>query len=170
MAGLSGFPDQIEVVIGSGWNEPMCYFVEDDVVIVQKYSDSGGVITYSEDGTSVAHPSTNRLQVKFAYGPPAAYYRIRWTAFLTTMAFFTSYGFVHVRDVAGAAGATYTFKDIWTNTAIQAGGYYHALFPFTDMPYNPDVFKGMQEYPPPAGPSADTIDVAGLTAKGIIIS
>ncbi len=169
MAGLSGFPDKIEVVIGSGWNEPLCYFAEDDVLIVQKYSESGGVFIYSEDGTSVAHPSTNRLQVKFEYGPPAAYYRVRWTALLTTMANFTSYGFVNIAGLTGAAGATYTFKDIWTNTANQAVANYYALYPFTAMPYNPDVFKSMQEYPPPAGPSADIIDFGNLIAKGIII-
>lgn len=169
MAGLSGFPDKIEVVIGSGWNEPKCYFVEDDVLIVQKYSDSGGIITYSEDGTGVAHPSTNRLKVRFEYGSPAAYYRIRWTALLTTMVNFTSYGRVLIGALTGDAGAIYTFKDIWTNTTIQANGYYGALFPYTAMPYNPDVFKSMQEYPPPAEPSADTVDFGSLVARGVII-
>ena len=171
---FSGFPDKIDVVIGAGWNESRIYFVEDETITLEKYTDTGTILVYSENGTSVAHYADNRLQLQLQYNGTK---KMIWMALyfdgIPGLDFFSSYAYVYVSSLGGGidAGATYTFKELWLDTAISAFAQYDVLtgdFPFK-VPYNPDLFKSMQEWSPP-GPSTTPINLGNLIVKGAILS
>lgn len=172
MAGYSGFPDKIDVVIGTGWNESWVYFVEDEIITLEKYVDTGTMLVYSEGGSDVAHYETNRLKLQLQYNGTK---KMTWMALyydgIPGLDSFTSYAFVYISSLGGNinAGTTYTFKELWLDTGVDAFAQYEVLtgsHPFS-VPYNPDLFKSMQEWAPPG--STDTVDFGNLVARGIII-
>lgn len=129
---LVGFPNQIEVIAGSGWNSIL---TPDETLILTKTQTAG---VWTENGTTTPSP-TNRI----------------WLAFLENNArarILASYSanFVQNLGYASSGAVNYTFLDIWSG-GLTKESWYGAIASGSN--YNPDVFSLMREYgaEPPAG-------------------
>lgn len=128
---LIGFPNQIEVVAGSGWTSLL---TPSETIILNSY---GGEF-WSENGTGTPGP-TNRIRL--------------WAASLSAEAkLHKSYSGVFLGGLGYArdSATDYTFLNIW-NGGLTLESWYGAIASGSN--YNPDVFSLMREYgaEPPTG-------------------
>lgn len=138
------FPEQIQVVAGQKLNGVMGIYT-DDVLVLNKYSSSAGVVIYTEDGTdtpNVTGPAYNRIRLDlraFANGDGKFTFKIPYYygALKTYFAFNQS-----IRNGTGTAftDGVYTFLDIARTTGgskyqdfVKTGQYFAPYPPITGV-------------------------------------
>jgi hypothetical protein len=133
---IVNFPDYIEVVLGSWWTGYMGLY-EDDVMTLIKFDD-GGTFKWSENGTSIANPSTNRIIMYPRFvGSYSAYFNFGGDTF--------SVGYAYVSATTTTI-TQYSFKDLWDAQPIcQIDG-----LSSTAIDYKYELFKSMNVGSEPA--------------------
>jgi hypothetical protein len=123
---LVGFPDQIDVTLGSKWSGHFG-LDPDDVVVLTKIS---GQNQWSENGTNTTFDSsTNRLYIEFYPtgngGTPSDNYltvfgpkRRKQTTTTPTTIYNT---FTAAATIVGGDGSDYTFREVFTDTGAYVG-------------------------------------------------
>ena len=157
MGGLIGFPNQIEVTLGTGWTGARAVelsMAEDDVLVLTIVAGSNDTNAfYSEDGSNIASVN-NRIYLQFhseITNPGGSQYQYRnivlkgYTLYLgTSPNFYTDvliYGYVY-----GTSPVVYpyTFKDVWDANSVFSN--YASNFIPGGGNYQSYIFKTFDEY------------------------
>lgn len=133
---LVGFPDQIEVILGSAWYPNVHGLNEDDVVVLTKVA---GQNKWSEDGTETPNYTTNRLIIEFSNSLGKE---------------------VHLKGARNSGGSPtfmtvfyrlmydsydYTFLDLWNRSpVVESTPDYYFIYSVGSVTYNDEVFKSME--------------------------
>lgn len=152
---FSGFPDAIEVTLGTAWTgqgglDPT------DVIVLYKVS---GQTYYTEDGSNTAGPS-NRL--KLLPQGLVSFNRAQATWYVANSSAWGVLGF------ASVSGATYTFLDVWSGTLTGSWwntGYGAGFLSQLTPAYNPEVFSLIREAvlgPDPMYGTSPPADAVGI--------
>jgi len=130
-------PDQIQVTIGSRWNEGNVPFAEDDVITLIRVATGASQAYFTEDGTLTANDTTNRLRVMYQAGKMQA---------AVPNQFFSSL-FYPVIDITHGYNP-YDFGDAFNNSFSFTYYAYPTYFNVTttdgfnpEAQYNGEVFK-----------------------------
>ena len=157
-------PDNIEIVIGSGWTGKV-FFSEDDVIILKRVGANAG--RFSEDGTNTPDSSTNRMRVLFDSGSDPTWtditVEVHCPTSVETATFyeaFTIFTYFGPGTTQGGDGI-YHLRDLWLLPSIDANDVGYGMVTGAAF-YNPNIFKSMQIWPP-------TITLKGLTGNKVII-
>ena len=162
MAGISGFPTNIDVTLGAAWAGRFGMDPSDVVSLTNVDADD-----WSEDGTLTINTTTNRLALRFSHATTQDFVDIKiingGTAFFTVE--------VQVNLTTGQAnnGTQYTFLDIFSDTQTNVNvnhnftpGYMNN-FLSVQTDYNPSFFSAIEAG---AAPSIDPTGIATAEAFG----
>lgn len=135
-------PDQLQVVIGTDWNDSKVPFAEDDVITLNRVPEGGSKpvdanVWYTEDGTADPNVSTNRLRLRFlrsggAVGATTQIGVIIAPGINTTGASPTFYDAVSLKWL----DSLYDFKEVFNNNTLLTYGWVA----------NTDAFTGTTQY------------------------
>lgn len=142
---LSGFPDTIEVTLGSVWADKNGLGTND----VIQLSRIGETDEWSEDGTDTPDTTDNRIKFTATVNPgwsPPYYYHLAYIK----MASGGSWTFGGRVSYMTSGDSVYTFKEVWNNTTgmVMAYGFspYGNGFWTNSFPsYNSDIFSSLAE-------------------------
>lgn len=139
MSVLAGFPNDIKVVLGSAWTEQV-HLDESDIILLQKRS---GVDEWTEDGTTTANSTNNRLYFK-----PSSFtasHRINISGCNNTNNWKLA-GEATVSPIETPSAAQYDFPEIWSRSgffvASSDGSFWTTAAYPTD--YNSAIFSALQ--------------------------
>jgi len=148
---LSGFPPQIDVVLGSGWNG--VNGLSEDVVIY--LSRVGATDIWTEDGTESPNVSSNRI--RFAPTSPPMRATINAAVFIWE-------GYIEWEDAYwaedSAAGDPYVFRELWLGAPDSWLG--DGSFVDVAATYNAEVFKSMA-----AGAGNTPAEISAVVQPGL---
>lgn len=130
---LSGFPNKIQVVLGSAWTGQ--YSLDPgDLIILTKVP---GQNTWSENGTANANTTTNRIALTFNSSTSSQ-------ASLRGV----SYGyFNYLGTITKSSDSTYTFSEIWNDdlSGSFSSGSFYGFLSTSSLSYQ-DIFSSFQAY------------------------
>lgn len=130
--GLVGFPAGIKATLGAAWNGTLGLDPGDILVLVD--TGAGG---WSEDGTTTANNTTNRLQFRPADPGNSGTARLlppNGSAFGPTI----------IGDaIAFGIGADYTFLEVFNDAGTYLFQSFNSTFLTPSPDYNPDIFSSL---------------------------
>lgn len=164
------FPDSIDVVLGPAWTGSNG-LSEDDMLTLTKSSTGTNQVDYTEDGSTTANPTTNRIKATMmAPGTASVSYRGSLYAYYATGTDFSPIRFFYTGAVSPIYNSTigtaspfsYTFREVW----IENGQYESQSTITVTNDGWPKVFKSMVESVFSASHTAS----GGLTLGGLAVS